>query len=77
MEVLSPRRDAAHRSAIKTFRIRGKDYGEVTTALGRRGFRVRPVGEAGLNAVRASFHVCNSVGQMRALVEEIGRLAGA
>jgi len=76
VEVLSPRGDGPH-SAIKTFRIRGRDYGEVTTALGRRGFRVRPVGEAGLNAVRVSFHVCNDHDQMRALADEIRRIAGA
>ena len=75
VEVLSPRGEGA-RSAIKTFRIRGRDYGEVTTALGRRAFRVRPVGEAGLNAVRVSFHVCNDTEQMRALADEIRRIAG-
>jgi selenocysteine lyase/cysteine desulfurase len=38
---------------------------------------VRPVGEAGLNAVRVSFHVCNDIAQVRALVEEIRRIARA
>jgi hypothetical protein len=38
---------------------------------------VRSVTEAGLDAVRASFHVCNDFGQMRALADEIRRIAGA
>jgi selenocysteine lyase/cysteine desulfurase len=57
-EVLSPAERSA-RSAMITFRMRELPYGEVATRLGQAGFRVRPVGEAGLDAIRVSFHLYN------------------
>ena len=36
--------------------------------------RLRPVGEAGLNAVRASTHVCNSEDEVDRLAEVLGQL---
>jgi selenocysteine lyase/cysteine desulfurase len=74
VDLLSPS-DAASRSAIVTFRVRGRNNREVATALGRRRLRVRSVTEAGLDAVRASFHVCNDQEQVRALSGEVGRIA--
>ena len=75
VDLLAPP-DAASCSAIVTFRLRGRDNREVAAALGRRRLRVRSVTEAGLDAVRASFHVCNDADQTKALVAEVGRIAG-
>ncbi len=57
-DVLSPAEQSA-RSAMITFRLRGHPYGEVSSRLGRAGFRVRPVGEAGLDAIRVSCYLYN------------------
>ena len=59
VELLSPA-DAASRSAIVTFRLPGRDNRQVASALTARRLRVRSVTESGLDAVRASFHVCNT-----------------
>ncbi len=68
--------EAAARSAIVTFRILGRDNRQVADALTRRGHRVRSVTEAGLDAVRASFHVCNSREQVDRLLHAVEDIAG-
>jgi selenocysteine lyase/cysteine desulfurase len=57
--LLSPA-EAAARSAIVTFRLPGRNNGQVASSLTSQHLRVRSVTEAGLDAVRASFHVCNT-----------------
>ena len=74
VDLLSPA-DADARSAILSFRLRGRVNSEVAAELGRRRLRVRSVTEAGLDAVRVSFHVCNDRDQVARLLEEVGRLA--
>jgi selenocysteine lyase/cysteine desulfurase len=70
VELVSPA-EAEARSAIVTFRIAGRDNREVAGALVGRRLRVRSLGEAGLNAVRASFHVCNSETEVDKLLEAV------
>jgi selenocysteine lyase/cysteine desulfurase len=70
VEVLWPAEEAA-RSAIVTFRVRGGDNGEIASRLTARGIRVRRVTEAGLDAIRASFHVCNDEAHAARLVDEV------
>jgi selenocysteine lyase/cysteine desulfurase len=68
--------ESAARSAMLTFRLAGRDNREVASALVRRRLRVRSVTEAGLDGVRASFHVCNSLDEVDRLVnavKELGR----
>lgn len=72
VEVLTPI-DAS--AAILTFRlpVAGGDPWEWCERLRREhGFRLRPVGEAGLAAVRASTHVFNSEEEVDRLIEIIG-----
>jgi selenocysteine lyase/cysteine desulfurase len=74
VELLTPpERDA--RSAMATFRLAGRDNREVAGALVRRRHRVRSVTEAGLDAVRASFHVCNDARQVEELLIAIEDIA--
>jgi selenocysteine lyase/cysteine desulfurase len=75
VEVLAPR-EAASRSAMVTFHLPGRDNRQIASALTGRRLRVRSVTEARLDAVRASFHVCNTLDQVRALVAAVASLAG-
>jgi selenocysteine lyase/cysteine desulfurase len=70
VELVSPTETEA-RSAIVTFRIQRRDNREVAGALVGRRLRVRSLGEAGLNAVRASFHVCNTDAEVDRLIEGV------
>jgi selenocysteine lyase/cysteine desulfurase len=74
VELLTPS-DAPSRSAIVTFRLRGRDNRQVASALTAKRLRVRSVTEAGLDAVRASFHVCNTGTQVTALADAVTALA--
>ncbi len=68
--VLSPAEEQ-YRSAMITFRLEDVTYRDVTAALSRKGFRVRPVGEVGLDAVRVSFHVYNNESEVDGVLDEI------
>jgi selenocysteine lyase/cysteine desulfurase len=74
VELLTPA-DAAARSAIVTFRLRGRDNRQVASGLSAKRLRVRSVTEAGLDAVRASFHVCNNETQVDSLLAAVNDLA--
>ncbi|MDO8834837.1 MAG: hypothetical protein Q7V01_04540, partial [Vicinamibacterales bacterium] len=50
---------------------------QVTAELMRRRLRVRSVTEAGLDAVRASFHVCNDAEDVERLLAALRELTGA
>lgn len=67
VELLSPEEPQA-RSAMVTFRVSGRASQQVASALGARRLRVRVVTEAGLDAVRASFHVCNTDAELDRLI---------
>jgi cysteine desulfurase / selenocysteine lyase len=73
VELVSPAESDA-RSAIVTFRIAGRDNRLVAGALVARRLRVRSLGEAGLNAVRASFHVCNTDAEVDRLIEGVAAI---
>ena len=74
VELLSPP-DGASRSAMVTFRLVGRDNREVANMITRRRHRVRSVTEGGLDAVRASFHVCNTEEQVREMVHAVEDIA--
>ena len=74
VRLLSPD-DALSRSAILTFRIEGRDNRQVANTLTGRRLRVRSVTEAGLDAVRASFHVCNSEAETARLIASVKEVA--
>jgi selenocysteine lyase/cysteine desulfurase len=73
VELLSPAEPEA-RSAMVTFRLRGRDNRQVANALSGRRLRVRMVTEAGLDAVRASFHVCNTDAEVDRLIEGVAQV---
>ncbi len=59
VEILSPE-EKEYRSSIISFRIKSQKAQDVASFLGKgKAIRVRVVTEAGLNGVRASFHVYN------------------
>jgi selenocysteine lyase/cysteine desulfurase len=58
-----------------TFRLEGRAGQETANILtGQKRIRVRVVNEAGLNAVRASFHVYNQEFEVERVLEEVGRM---
>ncbi len=69
-ELLSPE-EKEYRSSMITFRIPGKNLNEITGAIGKDNIRVRPVGEAGLNGVRVSFHLYNNMDDVYRVVASI------
>jgi selenocysteine lyase/cysteine desulfurase len=76
VEILTPAA-AASRAAILTFRLpaAGGDPWDWCNLLRREhGMRLRPVGEAGLNAVRCSTHLFNTEAEVDQLVEVLGEL---
>jgi selenocysteine lyase/cysteine desulfurase len=74
VELLSPAEPEA-RSAMVTFRFPGRNNGQVANALSGRRLRVRSVTEAGLDAVRASFHVCNTDAEVDRLIDGVADVA--
>jgi selenocysteine lyase/cysteine desulfurase len=74
VDLLSPAEPEA-RSAMVTFRIPGRNNGQVANALTGQRLRVRSVTEAGLDAVRASFHVCNTDAEVERLIEGVAAVA--
>ncbi len=76
VEILSPPEPSA-RSAMVTFALAGRDNRQVANTLTGRRLRVRSVTEGGLDAVRASFHVCNDREQVARLVAAVKDIAGS
>lgn len=74
-EILSPL-DQESRSSMITFRLKNIDYREVSASLSRKRYRVRPVGEVGLNATRISFHIHNNEREVEQLLDDIGEITG-
>jgi selenocysteine lyase/cysteine desulfurase len=69
-ELLSPD-EREYRSSMITFGIPGKNLNEITGAMGKDNIRVRPVSEAGLNAVRVSFHLYNNMEDVNKAITSI------
>ncbi|MBN2264984.1 MAG: aminotransferase class V-fold PLP-dependent enzyme [Candidatus Aminicenantes bacterium] len=75
VERLSPEEEAC-RTLMITFRMRGRTHGEIGERLSRGRFRVRPVGEGGLDAIRVSFYLNNRDEDVEALLDSLEKLAG-
>jgi selenocysteine lyase/cysteine desulfurase len=69
-ELLSPA-EKEYRSSMITFRIQGKDFNEITGAMGKDNIRVRPVSEGGLKGIRVSFHIYNNMDDVEKAVSSI------
>jgi selenocysteine lyase/cysteine desulfurase len=76
VRLLSPK-EAQDRSAIISFAVTGRDNRQVAAELTRRRLRVRSVTEGGLDAVRASFHVCNDGAEVERLLDALRGIAGS
>jgi selenocysteine lyase/cysteine desulfurase len=76
VRLLSPR-DARDRSAIVSFAVTGRDNRQVAAELVRQRLRVRSVTEAGLDAVRVSFHVCNDAAEVERLLDTLRTVVGS
>lgn len=75
-EILSPAEEQ-FRSSMITFRLKNKDFQETANYLtGEKRIRVRVVSEAGLNGIRASFHVYNQDFEVKKILEELRRYVG-
>ena len=72
--LLSPEEEQ-FRSSLVTFQIRDKDYTDVAHLLGKNKIRVRVVPEAGVNGVRASFHLYNQTHEVDQLLREITNIS--
>jgi len=74
VEVLSPKEEP-YRSSMITFKPKNKDFQETADYLTvKKRLRVRVVPEAGLNAIRVSFHVYNQEHEVDRLLEELSKL---
>ena len=54
-----------------TFRAPGKSFNDLTGTMAKDNIRVRPVGEAELNGVRASFHIYNDLNDVDKAITSI------
>jgi selenocysteine lyase/cysteine desulfurase len=72
-ELLSPE-EREYRSSMITFRVPDKNFNDITGAMGKDNIRVRPVGEAGLNGIRVSFHLFNDTDDLDRAVTSIKRI---
>lgn len=70
VEILSPVEEK-HRASMVTFKIKNRESRKISNSLDTRGWRVRFVPEANLEAIRVSFHVYNNEQEVRGLLEEI------
>jgi selenocysteine lyase/cysteine desulfurase len=69
--ILSPAEEQ-YRSSMITFKLDNKDFQETANYLTNdKRIRVRVVPEAGMNAVRASFHVYNQDFEIERILDEI------
>lgn len=73
IRILSPA-EPEYRSSMITFSMDRLNCRDTSAALGKMGFRVRVVPEAGLEAVRVSFHVCNGPGDVTRLLNAVETL---
>ena len=77
VEMLTPTEDRS-RGMMVSFRFRdpAKDFRKFGAFAGARGFRVRLVAEAGLDAVRVSTHLYNSTAEVSRFVAVVGEFLG-
>lgn len=75
VEILSPEEEA-YRTAMIGFRMTTHDMDSVNHRLSMDRIRVRAVSEGGLNGIRVSFHICNHMGEVEAILASLKKLAG-
>ncbi len=63
-----------YRTSMITFRLEGRDYRDVAAHLGETRIRVRSVPEAGLEAIRVSFHLYNSESDVDKILSAIEKM---
>lgn len=73
LRILTPT-ELASRGSIITFKPLALSMQETIDRMAQRGFRLRPVGEHGLSAIRVSCHIYNTPDQVHALVFELRKL---
>jgi selenocysteine lyase/cysteine desulfurase len=69
--------EEASRGAIIAFKLKNLDYIKFQTLASEAGFRVRAVSENGVNCVRVSTHIYNSLDEINQFVEFTEKLAKA
>lgn len=74
VEILSPS-EREYRSSMITFRMHTVPMNDVTSAMASENIRVRPVGEAGLNGIRLSFHLYNTMEDVRTAIRCISNIS--
>lgn len=75
VDILSPSEEQ-YRSSMITFRLKNRDFQQTANYLtGEKRIRVRVVPEAGLKAVRASFHVYNQDFEVGRILDEIKNIS--
>lgn len=70
IELLSPR-EKNYRSAIVTIKTKKPSFYPVACQLTDKKIRVRPVNEANLDGIRASFHIYNNETDVKTLLEAL------
>ncbi len=73
IELISPSERQARTSMI-TFRVRDKNFNDVSNAMSKESIRVRPVSENELNGVRVSFHLYNDMDDLGRALESIQKI---
>ena len=70
VEVLSPIEEK-YRSSIISFKVKSRDYLEISKYLTSKRIRVRTVHEAGLNGIRVSLHLYNNMDEVNLFLQEL------
>ena len=73
LEILTPTEERS-RCGIVAFRPKGMSYRELVDRLAKAKFRVRPVGEHRLNAVRVSCHLYTLAEDIEHFVVELKKI---
>jgi selenocysteine lyase/cysteine desulfurase len=68
--VISPR-EKKYRTQMITFKIEGKNFRDVAYYLFNQKIRVRVVPEAGLDAIRVSFHIYNQEMEVKKILQAL------
>ena len=67
--------EAKSRGAVNAFKLKNMDYTKFQTEAGTANFRVRVVPENGVNCVRISTHIYNSIEEINKLVKFVDEMA--
>ena len=76
VEILSPEEET-YRTCMVGFRMKTKTMNEISAHFSKDKIRVRPVGEGGLNGIRASFFICNRTADVDLALGSLRKLAQA